>query len=388
MPTLNHLSKYIIVSSVLNSSHLTSLEQNLRGCNIFNLIIIYNYNGTVYTSEINFADYIKSIRVLVGQTTYRSTNTLLDPLNSLYGNFLDYFSEQENVSLSFDVVKVAPELITQIFQAMKHERSYDLFLSATTRYFDYSPKLRTYEEVSFCIFAPIPKKNIILQAALLKPFDCITWVIVCVITIILIFLWKLTHSSNSHWRLLCVMTANFLAQSVTFKYRNLLFLVSILFSLLVRNIYEGTVTSLMAERYNDNKFNTFDQFLKSQKDFKFYASEAFDVQMKFSQNRDYQLKKENILRLGIWTSKALKEKRVIALDCAEIENYVIKKPSILKSYYLLPERLFTYYRLFDVGFTDPFLPKLQHRLNQVFEIGVIQAWTKWNKNVRMIFSQG
>lgn len=133
---------------------------------------------------------------------------------------------------------------------------------------------------------------------------------------------------------------------------------------------------MMAEVFKENRFSTFDELLDSDQPYNFFFAPSIDILMN-SSLKYRKARGNNFYSYNTTILKAARQKYLIGLLCKNIENSQLRNPSYYANHYLLPEKLLTYLRQVDVNYADPFLSKLQIRMNQVFEAGLPRIWRDW-----------
>ncbi|CAG9811583.1 unnamed protein product [Chironomus riparius] len=246
------------------------------------------------------------------------------------------------------------------------------------------PRLQTYEQIGFCALIPLPLKTSLSQLIFIEPFDGLTWMFFAISVLGSVGVWKLFRGHGaveSPWIFVYGMFVYFIGQGIDFSRRNrtvltVLIQLIILMIFVLSNAYEGVITSFMIQPPFENRLKTVDDFIKS--DFYILTDETFAMKSKDDEKLAKISSRLNFSHNELYYDD-IKEARLAIVrfcDVLEMDYYDAFEDGerISDSYYILPEKLFTYYIELDASFANPFLQRFQYYMDLCFQAGLPHIW--------------
>lgn len=402
------MSKFIIATSKSDEKHINDITIHMVHCLIYNYIILFenDQDTTVRVDDVEKkqAMIVINLKLILKRRASpiiypdRSRNAVYKILAfkrpplvhsrgkktvSRYFYFFDTLAKIQNSTLVYEWQNNSfePIEIQKVIHTKKLQRAFHIALIHVNMLESY-PKLEIYEEDPYCIVVPL-RRFTIVQAIFFAPFDKTTWILLFVSVVVAVLGWKLLQKSDasSHWRFLSEMLANMVAQSLSLRSKRkvlLLLLQIFIFSIFyLRNLYEGVVTSIMSERSDFIKYQTFEKLLESNSDVKLFLSKAFFMKnyskLERWQDRIY-------FDTELKTPFEMAESNFVIINiCSEIELFM-KLRGGEEFYYMIPEKINNQLLKLDVGFTNPYLERWQLIMDRAIETGLMQIWKKFHKN--------
>lgn len=147
------------------------------------------------------------------------------------------------------------------------------------------------------------------------------------------------------------------------------------------NGYQSVVTTFMMEPMQTSTFKTIGELFDSKYeiiiDNQFNFTMRNDVKFKaaLKQNRVFNRQKSGRELEGVFSSA------IFTCRSAEIYWRYERTPGV--HYYILPDRIpaLTNYVQLDVGFLNPFLPKMQKLMDLCYEAGLTKIWRTFNNEI-------
>lgn len=140
--------------------------------------------------------------------------------------------------------------------------------------------------------------------------------------------------------------------------------------------YQGVVTSFMTDKYHYNKLKTFSELMQS--NYKLLVGGHFENLL--SDNEEYKLAEaagkvvKSLENTDIDNYEELAGQNLVLFMTCDHAEYYMSDASVTKYYYMLEEKLFSYYTELDAGIRNPFIRRIQDIMNRCFEAGLQQIW--------------
>lgn len=350
--------------------------------------------STLKPAEISQALYPDRVRnspfVVLAILDYPFMFTRNNKYFSKYFSMLDAFKEVFNSSHKISVLSYESLNETEkIVNARKRKRQYDLALMNIVAY-NSVPKLLTYEKEGICVLVPkIPTiSGWTLQPILLQPFQTNVWLIWLAGLVIAALCWKLLkrQQDSSSLRFLYVSLIMIVGQlpnvRSTRRVLRILFQMIVISSFFFKNVYEGIVTSTMITKLDYKRFQTFEQLLESEIQFKFSLTRTISLRLAEVYNLKYDYVRSRFKiedKLQSSYVEMAKENCVFLTTCTNAEYLMTFNESVQSYYYILPHELLSHYRFLDVGVNSNFVEKWQDVMNHAFQTGLQNAWNMFHK---------
>jgi hypothetical protein len=170
-------------------------------------------------------------------------------------------------------------------------------------------------------------------------------------------------------------------QSITLRISHkiliILMQIFIFMSIILSNLYQGELVSFMTEPKTEYRIQTFDELSNS--NYKFVADEYFKNYLKIT--GAYSGIAANIIDtnyfLNISCEDAVREKIVIINPCEDFDFYhydIAYSKEHRALYYVMSERILSYYRIFLSTICNPFLERWQKFMDLSIAAGLPQYW--------------
>jgi len=299
--------------------------------------------------------------------------------NSYMIYFLDALKKVQNSNYHlFYLKKISDQRLTFIRREMHLTLNYGINNDAQ------EPRLMTYDQIGYCAMIPIPPKPSYFQVVFVEPFDGLTWLflVLTVVGCVAVFwMFRGRGAVDSPWLLGYGMFVYFIGQGVDISRRNRMVL-AILLQLIVlmifvlSNAYEGVITSFMIQPLYENRLKTVDDFIKS--DYVFIASPEFARKVQDDVRFTAIKSRMNFSFDSIRFTEAKESQYAIVRLCDILEvnyHWVYENGErISDSYYMLPEKLITFYIELDASFANPYIQRFQYYMDLCFQAGLPQIW--------------
>lgn len=396
---LNFMSKFIFVTSKTSVYQLRELSHGICHSKIQNAVVVYEKNSMVNINvqDFQFCRTRFSVNALAVRRTeisrlfpsqiqgyiFRVLYHLRLPfahfenniLYTAYNSFVSTFCKKYGLKMYAE----AAEIMNYAERIPEMRELFDLILTNALRFSDMLPSLMVYEELAACILVPLPQRTSIVQLIFFMPFDKIVWFLLIGSIIFAMVCWKFLSTSDSCWRFLWANCANIVDQSVSMHSNRLVLIILlqtfVFATLYVRLLYEGLVTSVMSERFEEKRFTKIDEVFTSDLNFTIYVTETFGTYL--LQKYDY-LENRLVYDTKNTTAAEFAEDHSILVTSCEIAELAMNQNNdenpAWRYYYVLDEKLQPYFQTMDVYKASPYLEKLQELMDRCFESGLTNAW--------------
>ncbi|CAG9799848.1 unnamed protein product [Chironomus riparius] len=251
-------------------------------------------------------------------------------------------------------------------------RKMDLALNIIDFYATDEPQLFTYDVIGYCALIPIPLKTSHIRKIFIAAFDALTWIFLAlsIVSLIAVVL-MLRGSYDSLWKFGFKVFAYIIGQGVNFTRRNQLILkillqLNFVMIFVLSSTYKSVITSFIIQPAFENRLQSVEDLLNlnytivtSQK-----FAEIIQDDVRFSKIRSQINLSDQISSLEDLTQK----RYVLVRPCDILES------ELSDLYYMLPERLTSYYVQLQASFANPFLQRFQYYMDLCFQAGLPQIW--------------
>jgi hypothetical protein len=170
-------------------------------------------------------------------------------------------------------------------------------------------------------------------------------------------------------------------QSITLRISHkiliILMQIFIFMSIILSNLYQGELVSFMSEPKSEYRIQTFNELSNS--NYKFVVDKYFRNYM--NATGAFPGIAANIIDknyfLNISCAEAVKERIVVINPCEDFDFYhfnVAYSKEHVASFYVMNERILSYYRIFLSSICNPFLERWQRFMDLSFAAGLPQYW--------------
>ena len=305
--------------------------------------------------------------------------------------FIETIAQKVNATLSIDFYDLKIFKLNKLFTTFLMNGSADLSLN-TMNSFSISNHLKTFstfDEGGFCALIPIPPRVSFLKY-LLKPFDFATWILMAVSVISLAVLWhifKKTHDGrtlNSPGYMMFRVFAMFLGQDIPSRetrwFHSMIIQLFIFVMMILNNLYQSQLISLMTASRNGTRMETVNEMMEQ--NFAFCSDQFFYVFLYLNDQNSsrYQICPEMYENNNIDFKSKAENGSVLITRCDNAHdmfyttnnNFSFGHPADV--YYILPEKVFTFYDNLKTGRFTPFVLMFADFSLKIFESGIRQHW--------------
>lgn len=402
-----------IQSSVFNhyAKVLLIFDGDLNPQIIHNILKLFEYSGFV---NVAFAQKVNG-RLVISYTQSSDTNIYFTAyLNQTLKFYPDKLSDMKQVPIYISIHQQYPKVQIKSGQVRSHmisllgivmdkmnasirfedvqdmnmiakhwmTKKMDLTLNTAlqmTANRNNAPTLKTYQEAGFCALIPSPPEILIFKFFFIEPFNKFVWLFLALTVTACMITWRMYQNrgtTDSQWFLFFGMIAMFFGQFLEFRHTKRVVLV-ILFQIIVVMMfvlsqgYQGAVTSFMIQPVLANRMKTVRELIIS--DLKIVTSELFAGLIQDSE--EFQAIKSKMIVTQasldkIFEQPFINEKVVLIVQC-DIAEYLMDK---LINYYILPQKILSYFEELEASFYNPYIEKFQHFMDRSFEAGLVEAW--------------
>lgn len=193
----------------------------------------------------------------------------IDTCTSIDLALMQIVAERQNASIS--LIWVDTFSTTWVMDAYKLLLNADLTLITSlklnVKQFTWK-SINAYDETAFCALVPIPKRLSFLEF-MLKPFDWATWLAILSSVITSALLWKfLSKHSNSAFRFIAAIIADFFGQSIELKsdrhLQILLLKMCLIMSFILGNSYQSLIIAFMMTSREGRRIKTFEELFETE----------------------------------------------------------------------------------------------------------------------------
>ncbi|CAO1353367.1 unnamed protein product [Diamesa hyperborea] len=261
--------------------------------------------------------------------------------------------------------------------------------------------INTFDENGYCALIPKPPRTNFLQH-LLRPFDAWTWFFLFLSIGLSAVLWALHNCLSVKEEVSASffffgVAASFLGQSIAFKRTRIIQVIMlqicIFATFILGNAYQSLIISLMSVSRNGTMYNSFNEVFNNT-DFNFLVDKMF--LMNFKTSDEYYTHQERMKMSKSYLDQQnyqqlASENTVMIFRCDVAHHILYSKlgrkqfqKNALKFYYLLPDRMYTFFEQLEVKRYSPFYDEFQRYSTIFFESGIRQYWNtfKINDDVR------
>lgn len=318
--------------------------------------------------------------------------------------FINEVATRQNTSFYYPIVLEDIHDLAKVYQFALVNGKVDLTVNTVFKDLKKNTDtetINTFDENGFCALTPKPPRTNFLQH-LLTPFDTWIWIF-CVLSIgISAIIWSLFNcissvNENSASFFIFGVIASFLGQSLTFKQMKtiqvIMLQIFIFSTFILGSAYQSLIISLMSVSRNGTMYNSFNDIFNSS-DLNFLVDRMFLTNFKMSDEylnledrmkvSKHYLDEQNYQQLALANT-------VVIIRC-DIANHILYskhdreefQKDAFKFYYLLPDRMYTFFEQLEVKSYTPFYEEFQRYSTLLFESGIRQYWNtfKINEDVR------
>lgn len=251
--SISHMSKFIFVTSQVDSEKRTAMMKTLNYLHIINAVLIYEKNSEIFSIVPNL--FTKSQKLLKDLDTKNLTSILFpDKFQNLHDfKFkIVYTSHSDSIYLSgkylqcplcnfpyilknrlkidIEFVELGANVTNSsriILQVLGEGRNltnnftiYMHIIGIYTLPLYLVPKLRTYQQNEQCFVVTVPKSIPIYEQILILPLESRLWVFLLITIACCMIIWKFYNKfglTDSHWHFLFVIYGYFLGQSLNLR---------------------------------------------------------------------------------------------------------------------------------------------------------------------------
>lgn len=400
----HNMAKIIIIVPTTTAFGSRSLiVSGFKGLGFIDVAVVHETTDGQIRSEFQFNLLLDN--VAIHYNPEKSSHMFFDKLKNMHGYIyfipfyeqpprIQFFPKLKNSSMVFfleALKKIQNSDFTLYYlknqldnQRAFRDRKMVLTLNYGFNHYASEPRLQTYEQIGYCAMIRHPPKVSYMYIIFVQPFDGLTWMFFTVTVVGSVAIWKLFRGHGaveSPWMFVYGMFVYFIGQGVDFSRRNRLVLtilvqLIILMIFVLSNAYEGVITSFMIQPAHENRLKTLDDFLKS--NITFLTHEDFAIRLKDDERFTAIKSRMNFSFLTI-TFDEFKASRMAMVRFCEVledERYDVLKSGerVADLFYMLPEKLFTYYIELDASFSNPFLQRFQYYMDLCFQAGLPQIW--------------
>ena len=316
--------------------------------------------------------------------------------------FIKTIAKKVNATFSSQFYDMKNWKQNKLFMSFLMDGSADLSLntmnslSLTNQYMKNSSSVSTYlktfttfDEEGFCALVPIPPRVSFFKY-LLKPFDIATWILMAVSVISLAVLWMIFKKTrdgrnlNSPGYMVFRIIAMFLGQDIPSRqtrwFHTMIIQLFIFVMMILNNLYQSQLISLMTASRNATRIETVNEMMEQ--NFIFCSDQFFYAFLYLNDQNSsrYQICPEMYENNNIDYKSMAQNGTVLITRCdnardmfyTKNNNFSFGHPA--EVYYILPEKVFTFYDNLKTGRFTPFLEMFEKFSLIIFESGVRQHW--------------
>lgn len=243
--------------------------------------------------------------------------------------------------------------------------------------------VNTYDENGWCSLIPFPHRKSYLTI-ILTPFDVYIWVSLFVLVSVSIVIWKLHRQPRADVNYFVFgIVANFFLQAIPFQRNHStltwMFQVYVFILLVLGNIYQSLLISLISSPHFEEKISTVDQMMG------IYSSFKVDLIFNILKNESKSLREmdtsvTNYQHFYHLEFEELAANRTVLIFSCDFIEAIWKRSNfenqekLKSSYYILPQKLYVNYENLLSGRFSPFNEHFNRMSLKIFESGIRKHW--------------
>lgn len=242
--------------------------------------------------------------------------------------------------------------------------------------------INMYESDGMCVLLPFPNRESDLKF-LLEPFETLVWLFIFLSMIAGAVAWKIANrDENSFGEYTFSFVSGIIGQGVALSGYNfrtkLILMMTVLVTFVMSTLYQSQVISSMLSPRYGKELTTFDEVLAE--NFTFIVEENFLIMLNATDQYP-ELKKRIVGELesygAIDFDQSARKKIAFIRHCAQFKvlisiyrNSSVSNQKMSEKYYLVSEKLFSFYHHFPMAPFTPFYEKFQDMNQRMFEAGI------------------
>ena len=250
--------------------------------------------------------------------------------------------------------------------------------------------INTFDVNGFCAMIPLPPRTSFL-GQMLAPLDFYTWIVFVVTFGLCIIIWKMFNligngREDSAVYFMFGVIGSFLLQSVPFRNNRIiqrsLLQICIFMTIILGNAYQSLIISLISESRYGATIKTFDELIQSEYSLKVDPLFHYMINLTddFTMSRKLNIIDGHIESIDYEKEAVNNTAIILRCDMAEYIMYADEYHSAAIDYfYILPDRLYSFYESFPTSRFSPFHAKLQYFSILIFESGIRQHWKEFDQ---------
>lgn len=400
-------TKFIFIATAPLRGELISLTKFFLGHRITNFIILYKilnpettwkiFSFNQFTQESYFVDLVRASAdvsllfpdQLKNMKGYKYRAVMFEQVPRLFINgkgtwvgidilMVSEILKHQNANIAILLMKPDEDTFSK---ALAHPQI-DFTLNTAIKPgvgTSYRRFINTHDVNGFCALVPIPSRLSFLHF-LLTPYDPMSWSFMALSTLICAVLWTLLSGGQrtSSFYFVFGIIANFLGQSIPFRgnrrMQMILLQLCIMMTFIMGNAYQSLIIASMTASREGIRFKTVSEMFNS--DLKFKVDLIYYINMKASNMSSSILDRMDIAgeRINYSSLKNNNYAVIARCDILEIRMKYLGNYNAVYDFYMLPEKLMTFYENFMLGPKSPLYDRLQLYNEYIFESGIRQYW--------------
>lgn len=253
--------------------------------------------------------------------------------------------------------------------------------------------VNTYETNGFCTMVPISSGNEMFLKFIIKPFSNCVWLVLVFLITFGALVW---HGFQKFTGIRIIpglyfisdVLLAFIQQSVNIRRGQLvpkvMLQIFIFMMIIIANVYQGTITSILMDPKQFQKFENIQELLNTEYDI--YTDILFqNIIKKYDTN---QLIVDRIVPLSFWLHDSnytkqfqdvMSPKNVLIVACDMVqellETQIDDRTKGIDVYYELHQKMLPYFESILLSRRSPFHEKLNEMSLRIYESGIKQHWT-------------
>jgi hypothetical protein len=375
----------VIVMSNLQLFHTNILKRSIE-------VVNYSHN-----TDLLFPDKLIDMKEFsYTVVVYITSNRFVTIKGQIYSPeliLLDIVANRQNAKI---IRSIFSELTNEHFTNVLYGNTSDMIAytsSVSSRnYYPVIKPLVTFQRDGYCALIKNPPQRAFLNY-IMKPFDYTTWSLMLLSTLAAAIVWKLLRNmehGNSPLYFAYGVMASFLLQSIPFR-RNRFMQVAMLqvfifMVLILGNAFQGLMISVLTDPRIGHQIKNVQELFDS--DIMLYCDVAYYSILQ-NNNPKYLHKciplehwldtEDYLLQFRVRMTTEEDQNHAMIVLCSTIDQLLLTKLDHGKAsdhYYLLPEKLYTFYENILTSRRSPFVDRLNELSLKIFESGIKQFYSR------------
>jgi hypothetical protein len=350
------------------------------------------FNPTTRVDKV-FPDKLANLhgftyKAVAGERVPRIFRTPSGEVVGLDAMFIETVAQKQNATFSITLMDFSILEDTKKIRDELVKGKLDLFLNSMELQIagNKTNTFNTFEVNGYCAMVPLPPQHSFLLH-IFDPYDWMSWLFMVLSLVGLAMVWRIfkahkdSQDLNSAGHMVFLILAGFLGQSFSFRHFRW-FQIFMFAVVILGNAYQSLLISLLISARDDPKLSTIDEMLATDfnymSDITFYGA-MLNFHSKNSMNRKLSISM-NALNPNFDFKVSAANKSVFVFPCDLVEEmFTSKSPNasiahVSNSYYILPEKFFSFFISLLTTRFSPFNEKLEEFSLRIFESGVKSYW--------------